>query len=129
MSFRMGFFDIFDIIPIISIIFFLTILILIIIQMARAASNYKKNASSPILEQHAKVISKRSEVTGHSNMNSNSSFHNTTHTRYYVTFETDAGQRMELTVSGRDFGMLVEGDRGKLTYQGEWFKKFDRDMI
>lgn len=125
MSFGM---DFFGGMPIIFAIFFFAILTFIIILMVIAALNYKKNASSPILEQHAKVASKRSEVIGDSNMNNNSSFDDT-YTRYYVTFETDAGQRMELAVSGREFGMLVEGDRGKLTYQGEWFKKFDRDMI
>lgn len=122
--FEMGFFSV---MPIIFIIFFLLVVTLIIAGIIRSSLNYKKNASSPILEEYATVITKRNEVTGNSSMNNTSSFHNT-RTHYYVTFETEAGQRMELTISGTEFGMLVEGDRGKLTYQGEWFKKFERDM-
>ena len=40
-----------------------------------------------------------------------------TFTTYYVTFQVESGDRMELTVSGSDYGMLVEGDIGKLSFQ------------
>ena len=31
-------------------------------------------------------------------------------TSYYVTFQVESGDRMELSVSGREYGMLAEGD-------------------
>ena len=39
-----------------------------------------------------------------------------TFTTYYVTFQVASGDRMELTVSGSDYGMLVEGDIGTVSY-------------
>ena len=41
-------------------------------------------------------------------------------------FQVESGDRMELTVSGSDYGYLVEGDHGKLTFQGTRFLGFER---
>ena len=49
-----------------------------------------------------------------------------TFTTYYVTFQVESGDRMELTVSGSDYGMLVEGDIGKLSFQGTSYLGFER---
>ena len=46
---------------------------------------------------------------------------------YYVTFQVESGDRMELTVSGSDYGMLVEGDIGKLSFQGTRYLGFQRN--
>ena len=46
--------------------------------------------------------------------------------RYFVTFEVASGDRMELAMSGREYGLLVEGDRGQLTFQGSRYLSFDR---
>lgn len=48
------------------------------------------------------------------------------HTTYYVTFQVDSGDRMELSVSGSEYGMLVDGDRGKLSFQGTRYLSFER---
>ena len=106
-------------------IFFLFVIGMIIFSLVRSAANYQKNASSPILTEYATLISKRSDTRNSTSVN-NGHHHNHSRTYYFVTFETEAGQRMELTISGREFGLLAEGDNGLLTYQGEWFKKFDR---
>lgn len=37
---------------------------------------------------------------------------------YYATFQVESGDRMELSVSGTEYGLLAEGDMGKLTFQG-----------
>lgn len=47
-------------------------------------------------------------------------------TTYYVTFQVESGDRMELHVSGIEYGMLVEGDYGKLTFQGTRYLEFVR---
>lgn len=52
----------------------------------------------------------------------------TSSTTYYTTFETEAGERIELALSGKEYGLIVEGDEGELIYQGEWFKQFKRSI-
>ena len=50
-----------------------------------------------------------------------------TFTTYYVTFQVESGDRMELTVDGSEYGMLVEGDIGKLSFQGTRYLGFQRN--
>lgn len=74
-----------------------------------------KNNNSPLLTVPAEVVSKRTHVQGdHS------------HTTYYVTFEVQSGDRMELIVGGREYGMLVENDLGLLSFQGTRYISFER---
>ncbi|MBS7029426.1 MAG: DUF2500 domain-containing protein [Faecalibacterium prausnitzii] len=47
--------------------------------------------------------------------------------RLYVTFQVESGDRMELEVDGSDYGMLVEGDIGKLSFQGTRYLGFERN--
>ena len=47
-------------------------------------------------------------------------------TRYYATFEVESGSRIELAVRGEEYGMLAEGDRGRLTFQGTRYQGFER---
>jgi hypothetical protein len=35
---------------------------------------------------------------------------------------------MELIVDGSEYGKLIEGDLGTLTFQGNWYKGFERDI-
>lgn len=37
--------------------------------------------------------------------------------RYFVTFRTDSGQTVELEANRYDFGMLVQGSHGEITFQ------------
>lgn len=113
--------------PFFVMTFFLLIMGFMIFSIVTSAKNYRRNASSPILTEHAKVLAKRTEVSHHHHNNDNNHMHSSS-THYYVTFETDAGQRMELTLSGKEYGLLAEGDIGELIYQGEWFKQFKRDI-
>jgi uncharacterized membrane protein YqiK len=117
-----GFFEAF---PVVFMIFFAIILVIIFISVISNINNYRKNASSPILTQKAKVVSKRSEVFHHTSTTNNMP---TSSTRYYATFETEAGQRFELVMSGMEYGLIAEGDCGEVTFQGEWFKKFNRQL-
>ena len=47
-------------------------------------------------------------------------------TSYYATFEVESGDRIELPLSGSEYGMLAEGDRGTLSFQGTRFLGFER---
>mgnify|MGYP000784206328 FL=1 len=49
-----------------------------------------------------------------------------TDTTYYVTFQVESGDRMELSVDDSEYGMLVEGDEGKLTFQGSRYLGFEQ---
>ena len=53
--------------------------------------------------------------------------HTTSSTWYYATFEVESGDRMELALSGSEYGMLAEGDTGKLTFQGTRYLSFERE--
>ncbi len=53
----------------------------------------------------------------------------TTNTTYYICFQFETGDRLELRVSGREYGMIAEGDRGKLTFQGSRYLDFERKEI
>ncbi len=45
-------------------------------------------------------------------------------TFYYITFETETCQRIELSVDSETFKRLTEGDIGLLTYQGSQYIDF-----
>ena len=77
-----------------------------------------KNSRSPVAAAAASAVSKRQSVSGGYNTGG--------YTSYFVTFEFDSGERAELSVSGEEFGMIAEGDRGTLTYQGTKFISFER---
>lgn len=80
---------------------------------------WSRNNASPLLTETSKVVAKRTEMSGGSENSS-------ARTYYYVTFEFAEGGRVELQVAGRQFGLIAEGDVGRLTYQGTRFKGFDR---
>lgn len=101
-----------------SVIFTIAIIVFII-TFVKVFSQARRNSKAPKLTVEAKVVSKR--------QNYNGGRRNVGTTSYYVTFEVDSGDRMELYLSGMDYGMLVEGDTGKVTFQGTKFIEFERD--
>jgi hypothetical protein len=46
-------------------------------------------------------------------------------TTYHVTFQIDKGPRIELQVKESQYDLLYDGDRGKLTYKGKRFIRFN----
>ncbi|MBC2398032.1 DUF2500 domain-containing protein [Clostridium tetanomorphum] len=88
--------------------------------------SYARNSKAPLITVEAKVIGKRTAVSHHTHNDANNNISHSTSTTYYITFQTEHGERLELSLSGRMYGSLVEGDIGDLTYQGEWFKDFKR---
>lgn len=81
-----------------------------------------KNNNSPRLTVPAIVSGKRTRVSGGGTSNTVSS----SSTWYYATFEVESGDRMELLVGGLEYGLLAEGDKGKLTFQGTRYIQFER---
>lgn len=84
-------------------------------------SRNRYNRSQPRLTVEAKVVAKRNNVS-HGGMNDN--MHHSS--SYYVTFEVESGDRFELQMPGSEFGLLAEGDLGKLTFQGHAYLNFQR---
>lgn len=90
--------------------------------LIRGIREWRHNEKSPRLTVPARVVAKRTQVGHHAGTGSSMG---TSYTRYFATFEVESGDRMELPVSGSDYGMLVEGDTGKLTFQGTRFLSFE----
>lgn len=105
-----------------SIVFILVIGVFIV-TFVRGIKQWSKNNNSPRLTVDATVVSKRMDVSHHRHSNTS---HTTSSTRYYVTFQVESGDRMELYVGGSEYGMLVEGDFGKLSFQGTRYLGFER---
>ena len=101
---------------------FFSVFAMVIVQSARGIFQWNKNNHSPRLTVDATVVAKRTNVSRHRSKNHMS--HTTT--TYFVTFQVESGDRMELLVPGNEFGLMVEGDRGKVNFQGTRFLGFER---
>ncbi|MFX3674945.1 MAG: DUF2500 domain-containing protein [Paenisporosarcina sp.] len=85
----------------------------------KGISQWSKNNQSPVLSVPAEVVAKRTDTSGVSGDSSSNTW-------YYVTFQVQSGDRMELGVPDNEYGMLAEEDLGILTFQGTRYKGFDR---
>ena len=123
MGFGFGF-DLFQIM--FSLVFFLVIGMFVVMAV-KGIREWNKNNHSPRLTVPATVVAKRTNVSHHHHNHGGTGMHHTTHsTTYYVTFQVESGARMELHVAGHEFGMLIEGDRGNLSFQGTRYLGFER---
>ncbi len=115
----------FGIFPVMFSIVFILVIGIFIFRVFQAAAEWNRNNHSPILTVDAKVVAKRTSVSHHHHNNGSHINHHTS-TSYYVTFEFESGDRLELRVPHSEFGYLVEGDMGRLTFQGTKYKGFER---
>ena len=122
MGFALGF----DMFGIMFSIVFMLVIGMFIMNAIRGISQWNKNNNSPRLTVEAAVVAKRTNVTHHHHGGANGHHHHHTSTSYYVTFQVQSGDRMELHVSGHEYGMLVEGDQGLLSFQGTRYLGFER---
>ena len=117
-------FDLFDLIFPVMFLLILGVILFIFISGIRT---WNKNNNSPRLTVEARVAAKRQNTTHHNEpVGGDNGYHTTTSTFYYVTFEVESGDRMEFSVYGEEYGMLAEGDEGKLTFQGSRYLGFER---
>ena len=108
---------------------FVIVIGMFIVIAAKGISQWNKNNHSPRLTVPATIVAKRTNVSHHHHNHAGAGMHHTTHsTTYYVTFQVESGDRMELHVAGHEFGMLIEGDRGMLTFQGTRYLGFERKL-
>ena len=95
----------------------LLILGIIALNLLRSLRQWNKDNHSPRLTVPATIVSKRADLRRRKN---------THRTWYYATFQFESGDRMELQMQGHEYGLIVEGDRGSLTFQGSRFLGFER---
>ncbi len=112
---------IFQIFPIVFGIIVVIVIGGILLTFIRGVSRWSKNNNSPQLTVFAKVVAKRAAVRGGGETRA--------YNDYFVTFEVESGDRMELEVKDIDYGMLVEGDKGELSFQGTRYLSFARTDV
>ncbi len=125
MWFDMGF----QLINIMVPVIFVIVLAVFILIFVKGIVTWSKNNRSPRLTVDAVVVAKRTEVSHHHTAVGGAGVCGggaSSSTWYYVTFQVESGDRMELSVSGQDYGMMAEGDRGSLSLQGTRFLGFQR---
>ena len=102
-------------------LFVVLFFILFFAVLAKNIAQFFKNEASPRLTVPAKIVDMRRQTHHHYS----NGHHHHTHT-YHVTFEVESGDRMELHMTGSEYGLLVEGDRGNLSFQGTRYLGFER---
>ena len=100
--------------------------VVFIVTLLKGIGQWNKNNHSPRLTVPVTVVAKRTNVNRHRHAGEH--HHTSTSTTYYVTFQVESGDRMELHLSGSEFGLIVEGDKGLLTFQGTRFLNFERQF-
>ena len=114
----------FDLFQILFKIPFVLVAVMIIVTIVRNLRQWHKNNQSPRLTVPVTVVAKRTSVTHFQGGSNGAQCH--TSTSYYATFQVESGDRMELLLPGREYGLLAEGDQGKLSFQGTRFLGFAR---
>ena len=113
----------FGLINIMFPLIFMLVFCMVLYNFVQGIIAWKSNNQSPRLTVFATVVAKREDVTRHHHANAGDAsgahgFYATTNTTYYVTFQVESGDRMEFHVSGKEYGMLTEGDTARLSFSG-----------
>ena len=115
---------VFGIMSIIPIIMFVVVFSIVIVVFVKVLKQKQTNDRSPRLTVNAEVVGKRTEISHRHHGSEDHMCHTSTY--YYVTFQVESGDRMELHVPGYEYGLMIEGDFGDLTFQGTRFLSFAR---
>lgn len=107
--------------PAIFVLFFVVVIGVILFGVVKGVSQWSYSNAQPVQSLPAEMVTKPTDMSGGS-MNSTGRVN----TLYYATFDVEGGQRQEFSVSGHEYGLLAEGDRGTLTFQGTRYKGFAR---
>ena len=123
MSFEYGFGMGFHMLDVLFGIVVVLVIGMYVMTMVRGIGEWSKNNHSPKFTVPVCIVSKR---THFSRRRAGKQHYSRSSTNYYVTFQLGSGDRMELRVSGEEYGFLVEGDRGELSFQGSRYIGFER---
>ena len=108
------------------ILAFVLVIGMFLVFAVKGIVQWNQNNHSPRLTVPAVIVAKRTNVTRHHHSGAGGHHHHHTSTSYYVTFQFGGGDRMELLVSGSEYGMLIEGDQGDLSFQVTRYLGFER---
>ena len=102
---------------------FVCVCAVILFLIVKNISTWNKNNHSPKLTVPATVVAKRTQVTQQQHANAGDptgahGFSTTTSTSYYVTFQVESGDRMELRVSRSEIWTAGREKPGKLKFSG-----------
>ncbi len=92
-----------------------------VLAIVSASQRRARNLAAPRLEAEARVVDKRSLVTGGGQSPADQ--------RYFVTFQLPDGNRFELRVPASESGLLVVGDEGRLSWRGTDYLGFAREIM
>lgn len=120
-------FGMFSLMSIFVPVFFAFIIGIIGFTIVKGIGEWNSNNKQPVISVVAEVVTKRGHTTRH-NHNHDNHMQSSTSTSYYVTFQVESGDRMEFHISSKEFGMIAEGDIGKLTFQGTRYHSFERTV-
>lgn len=119
-----GFHSGFGLVGIFVPIIFIIVIAFFIVAAVKGIGQWSKNNNSPRLTVPATVVTKRTNVSHHRSAGEH--HHHHTSTTYYVTFQVESGDRMEFHVAGHEYGLLIEGAHGNLSFQGTRYLGFER---
>lgn len=126
-------FSVTAVVTVITSLLSVSIVIAIVVMIIKSI---KKDNNSPRLAVAATVVSKRTRISqshrsGHTHAHMDNSYYHSydsnISTFYYVTFQFESGDRVELCVPCYEYGLLIEGDRGILSFQGSRYLSFERN--
>jgi len=108
----------FNVVPWIVVMGFILVFGIIIFKIIKGGMEWHNNNNSPVLTVNATIVTKRTAVSRHNHIHhdNHAMNHHSASTTYFVTFEVESGDRMELKVKDTEYGLLAEGDAGKLTF-------------
>lgn len=102
-------------------IFFLLVIALIVASIIRGGLQWRKDHTGPTSTETAYLRAKRAKAVGGGNDTA-------VRSQYFVTVESLSGERRELRVDERIYGLLIEGDRGECVTQGGRLVSFKRQL-
>lgn len=115
-----------DVFSILFFVAFLFVFSMFVLTGLKTITEWNKNNNSPKLTVYATVIKKRTQVSNSDYLDHNGMIHTTSSISYYVTFQVERGDEMEMRLSRNEYIMLAEGDYGKLTFQGTRYISFEK---
>lgn len=90
---------------------------MVVFIIARGVVQSSRDRSGPVITTPATVLGRRQMLLPGTS---------TARTAYFATFGLPDGNRIELRVPLDQAGLILEGDRGLLTYQGVFARRFER---
>ena len=112
--------------PIFIGVIFVVVIGGIIFAIVKGNGTWAWDNRQPVQTVAAHVVSKRTDTSGTGSSMDSDFGSGRVSTSYYVTSEIGGGERKEYGMSGREYGLLAEGDPGTLTFQGTRCKGFAR---